>query len=119
MPVPMARDTHTKTVTIAISGNLSGAIDMRRYSMLIVHMPAAWTAASIGFKVSSSDAGTFQALYDDDGDLVQIDSPAASASYQANAEVAGAHWVKLWSQNGSGTNTAQAAARTLVLDLKS
>jgi hypothetical protein len=115
----ITRDTHVKSVTIALNGNLSDAIDMRHFTMLIVHMPAAWTAASIGFKVSSSNGGTYQPLYDDDGDLVQIDSPAASATYQANAEVAGAHWLKLWSQNGSGTNTAQAAARTLALDLKS
>ena len=119
MPYLMARDTHVKSVTIANGAALSDAIDMRRYSFLVVHMPAAWTAASLGFHVSGSLAGTFQPLYDDDGNLVQIDSPAASQTYSAPAAVGGAHFVKLWSQNGSGTNTNQGAARTLALNVKS
>ena len=86
--------------------------------MLIVHMPAAWTAASIGFYVCDSYAGTYQKLYDDNGNLVQIDSPSAAGAYAAPAEVAAARWVKLWSQNGSGTDTNQAAARTITVALK-
>ena len=118
MPHLIARDNAVKSVTIASGGNLSDAIDFRRFSFLTVHMPSAWTAASIGFKISGSAGGTFQALYDDDGNLVQIDSPSASATYSAPAALGGAHFVKLWSQNGSGSNTNQAAARTLALDLK-
>jgi hypothetical protein len=106
------------SVTIALSGNLSGAFDMSRYSMGVVHMPAAWTAASLGFKVCAEEGGTYLPLYDETGTLVQISSPAASQSYNLPAELAGCRWVKLWSQNGSGTNTAQAAARTIGLDLK-
>ena len=118
MPVLTAQDNAVTSATIAASGNLSGAIDMRRFTRLLVHMPSAWTAASIGFKVAPSNGGTYQILYDDNGDLLQIDSAAASKSYAAPAGIAGAGWVKLWSQNGSGTNTAQAAARTLTLELK-
>ena len=66
MPFLMARDTHVKTVTIANGAALADAIDMRRYSFLIVHMPAAWTAASIGFHVSDSLGGTYEPLYGDD-----------------------------------------------------
>lgn len=115
------RDWNQKTMTITVSADddlTQEAIDMRHKSMLVVHMPSAWTSASIGFKVSSSETGTFLPLYDDNGNLVQIDSPSASQAYVAPAALAAALWVKLWSQNGSGTNTAQAADRTFTVDLK-
>jgi hypothetical protein len=108
----------TVTATIALDANLSGEIDMSGKAGLIVHMPAAWTAASIGFKVASYTGGTFQPLYDDDGNLIQIDSPSASKSYVAPASLFPARFVCLWSQDGSGNNTAQEAARSLVVDLK-
>jgi hypothetical protein len=115
----MYRETAVKTVTIASGAALSDAIDMRDFVYLSVALPSAWTAASIGFYVASSLGGTFQPLYDDDGNLAQIDSPAASKTYSAPAALGGGHFLKLWSQNGSGTNTNQAAERSLVVHLKS
>ena len=114
------RKSRTETINIANGGNLSTEIiDMRDYSMLVVNMPAAWTAASIGFKVAPEYAGTYAALYDDNGNLVQIDSPTAASVYSAPAEVAACRFVKLWSQDGAGSNTAQGAARALIVDKKS
>jgi hypothetical protein len=115
----LTRESSHVTVTIANGANLSGEIDMSQFSMLIVHMPSAWTAASIGFKVASESGGTFLPLYDDDGNLLQIDSPGASKAYAAPAGVAGCSFVKLWSQNGSGTNTNQGGDRSIVVELKS
>jgi hypothetical protein len=112
------RDHTTVDVTIANGASLSQAIDFRQFSLMTVRMPATWTAASIGFKVSDTAGGTFSPLYDDGGSLVQISSPTANNAYVAPAEVAAGHWVKLWSQNGSGSDTNQAAARTLAVDLK-
>jgi hypothetical protein len=118
MPFLMARDTHVKTVTIANGAALSDAIDMRRYSFLVVHMPAAWTAASIGFQVSDSLGGTYDPLYDDDGNLLEITSPAVDKAYTAPAAVAAAHFLKIWSEtSGSGVN--QGAERSLILEVKS
>lgn len=108
----------TATLTIANGAALSDELDFRYYSMLTVHMPAGWTAASIGFHVAHTSGGTFQPLYDELGNLVQISSPSASRSYSVPPELAGAQYVKLWSQNGSGTNTNQGAARSLVVSLK-
>jgi len=108
-----------KSQTIASGAALSDAFDMSKYTMGTLNMPAAWTAASIGFQVSSTEGGTYQAVYDDDGNLIQIDSPTASNSYTLPATVANFHWVKLWSQDGSASGTNQAAARTITLDLKS
>jgi len=108
-----------KTATIAQNGNLSGEVDMGGYTSGIVFMPAAWTAASIGFKASSTPSGTYAILCDASGSLAQIDSPAASKAYALPSAVGGASYIKLWSQDGSGSDTAQAAARTLTLHLKS
>lgn len=113
------RKSVTETVNIANGANLTTEIiDMRDYSLLLVHMPAAWTSASIGFKVSSESAGTFLPLYDDNGTLVQIDSPAVDCAYSAPPEVAVCRFVKLWSQDGSASNTNQGAARALIVDKK-
>jgi len=113
------RKSQTQTVNIANGANLTTEIiDMRDESMLVVHMPAAWTSASIGFKVSSQAAGTFLPLYDDNGNLVQIDSPAVDCAYVAPADVAACRFVKLWSQDGAAANTNQNAARVLIVDKK-
>ena len=118
MPFLMARDNHVLTATIASGAALSDVIDMRRFSFLTVHMPAAWTAASMGFYVSSSEGGTFLPLYADDGNLVEITTPTADKAYTAPATVGGAHFVTLWSEtSGSGVN--QAAERSLIVELKS
>jgi hypothetical protein len=114
----LLRNHKYSSQTIASGGNLSDAFDFRAYTMGLIHMPAAWTAASIGFKVCNTAGGTYLPLYDKNGSLVQITSPAASKAYALPAELAGAHFVKLWSQDGTGSNSNQAAARTLVVDLK-
>jgi len=116
--VDIGRRFTTTALTIANSGHLSDELDMRGSSMLIVHMPAAWTAASIGFQVSPTTGGTFIPLYDDDGNLLQIDAPTASKAYQAPDGIAGSGFVKLWSQDGSGSNTAQGAERSIPVTLK-
>jgi len=109
----------TTTLTIAESGHTSDAFAFGKYLYGQIRMPAAWTAASIGFKVSNTEDGTFLPLYDHDGNLVQIDSPSVDGAYQIPTALVAAGWVKLWSQNGSGTNTAQAAERSIIVDIKS
>jgi hypothetical protein len=117
MPILSAHDTFTITAAIANGAALSDAFRFSRFSSLIIRMPAAWTAASLGFHVSNSQGGTYVPLYDEDGSLVEITSPAVDKAYTAPAALAGAHWVKLWSETG-GSGVNQAAARTLGLDLK-
>ena len=114
----LERQDSTVTATIALGAAVSDAIDMQQYAMGTVHMPAAWDAASIGFKVSTTLAGTYLPLYDESGALVQIASPAVDQAYTLPARVAACRFVKLWSQNGAGTDVAQTAARSLPLDLK-
>ena len=110
---------HTQQkVTIANGEALSEEFYLAPYTFLLVHMPAAWTAASVGFKVAQEEDGTYQPLYDEAGNLVQIASPAVDKVYSAPAEVAGGLFVKLWSQDGAGANTNQGAERKLGLSMK-
>ena len=113
----MRRSTN-ETKTIGASAALSDVMDFRAWAGGIILMPGTWTAASIGFQVAATSGGTYYPLYDEDGSLVQIASPTASKAYAIPAEVFGASFVKIWSQNGSGTGTNQAAARALVITLK-
>lgn len=107
-----------ESLTIANGANTSEEFDFTLYTMLTVHMPAAWTAASIGFQVAHTSGGTFQPLYDELGNLVQISSPAVDRSYQAPPELAGSRYVRLWSQNGAGVNTNQGGDRSISVSLK-
>jgi len=108
----------SKTATIAAGVALSDAIPFAEFAGAVVHMPAAWTAASIGFHVSSTLAGTYTPLYDDDGNLVQIDSPAVDQSYTFPDAVFPCMFIKLWSQDGSAGDTNQVAEASLLVDLK-
>ena len=114
----VSRFERNLTVTIAKTANLSEEIDMSDKALLALHMPSAWTAASIGFKASPTPGGTFQPVYNSNGVLVQISSPTASKTYIAPAEIAACRYIKLWSQDGSGANKAQGAERAIGVELK-
>lgn len=106
-------------VTIPAGEALStGIIDFTSHTMGILHMPAEWTAASIGFHVRSSRDGSFLPLYDENGTLVQIASPTINLAYIFPPELAGVLFFKLWSQNGSGIDADQASGRVVGVDLK-
>lgn len=115
----LQRLTKYETVTIAINTAISGAIDVSRYSGMQVFMPAVWTSANIGFKVCATEGGTYVQLNDKDDALVEIASPTAAIAHNAPSEIFPSLWLKLWSQDGAGSDTNQAAARTLTLVLKS
>ena len=109
-------------VTIANGEALSGEIDLRDFAAGIVYMPAAWTAADLGVKVAHTSGGTFQPLKDASNGYdttVSIDAVVASACYHLPEWVFAAQYIKLWSHNGSGTDTHQAAARDIYVMLKS
>ncbi len=112
---------HTKVVSLTIANGEaeSDAFDMKDYAGGQLMMPAAWTAANIGFKVASSQGATYYPLYDSDGAIVEITSPAVDNAYQLPIELYGALWVKAWSQDGSANDTNQGAARTLIVEVKS
>jgi hypothetical protein len=113
------RLTKVESATIANGAAVSGAIDVSRYSGMQVFMPAAWTAANIGFAVCATEDGTFVQLNDKTDAIVEIASPAVDLAYAAPVEIFPSMFLKLWSQDGAGSDTNQAAARTLTVVLKS
>ncbi len=119
MPVIINRTTKTQSLTIANGAAVSDAFDMRDYSGGNLYMPAAWTAANIGFQIAIDAGGTFYPLYDDTAAIVEIASPAVDTAYTLPSELFAACFVKLWSQDGAGADTNQGAARTVVIELKS
>ena len=116
--MPINRGTTIKSLTIENGAAVSEAFDMAIHAGATILMPAAWTAATIGFKVCASEDGTFLPLYDDSGSIVEV-SAAASKAFAAPAELYGAAWVQLWSQDGAGSDTNQGADRAITVLLKS
>lgn len=114
----MLREDSARTVTIASGTAVSGAIDFRDYSMMIVHIPAAWTAADLSFRTSTTVDGTFDDLNDEFGALLEIAGVAVDSAYVAPAKIAPAHFIQIVSQSG-GTPVNQGADRDLILELKS
>ena len=115
----MLRASVTATATIGAGAFLSDEIDMQTYSGGNVYIPAVWTPADIGFHVAPASGGTFEPLYDDNGNLVQITVGAVTdRCYSMPPEVYACRFIKLWSQN-AGVNQNQAAERSMVYELKS
>lgn len=112
------RQTDVIDFVIANGEAESGAVDIGGVSGLMIYMPAAWTAASLGFTVCGTPDGDFLPLSDHLKELTQIDSPAVNNAYSAPPEVFAAKYIKLWSQNGSGSDTNQGAARTIAVTMK-
>ena len=103
----------TKTLTIAAAAALSDEFKMEGYSEILIFMPAAWTAASIGFHVTDASGGTFVPLFDADGD--EIETTAAVDQAYSITTVSGPY-AKLWSQT-AGTGVAQVAERSITVVL--
>ena len=116
----LLRTVASINATIVSGSALSGVFDMSLYTMSIIHMPAVWETAYVGFKVGRSTKGVFLPLYDNAGSLVQISGPpTVNKAYSLPPELAGCHYVKLWSQNGSGVDVIQSATVVIGIDIKS
>jgi len=113
----MLRDSRVLTVTIPASGSLSDAFDMGPFAGGYLVMPAAWTSASIAFKVAPEAGGTYVALYKAAA-LVELGGSTVDVAYLLPADLAGCRYVKLWSEK-AGSDVNQGAARTFTVVLKS
>ena len=108
------------TVTIGAGNSVSEMIDMRKYSRMLVHLPASgWTAGDLGFMVSTMPAGEFKPLFDENCSPVALTDFFWGVAYCAPDCVGKTRFVRLWSCNASGcTSTSQAADRYFEIDLK-
>ena len=108
------------TATIANGAALSDAIQLSGHQLAAIQMPAAWTAASIGFHVSH-DGVTYVPLYKQDGStLVAITLPTADKAFGLDdgiVDLAPWNYVKLWSQTG-GAGVNQGAERIIKVVVK-
>ena len=116
---PMARNSEQKIVTILNGAAISEAVFFAPFVSGVLHMPAAWTAAGIGFLVCSTPDGTFLPLLEEDGaTYVLITGPAVDQAYVLPDKLAGALHFQLWSNDGIGGDTNQGADRVITLELK-
>ena len=105
-----------QVVTILNGAALSDGVVFGKYSKGVIHLPAAWTAADIGFYVSSEADGTFLPLYDGANPVV-ISGPDADRVFPLPAALAGALVFQLWS-NTAGADENQLADRAITVELK-
>lgn len=107
------------TVGIIINKAITTTVDARGASGGIIITPALWTDAKMAFKVCSTSGGTFVPLRSASGAIVEITGVVvdASGAYPLPAELFGAPYFQIWSENG-GSDVNQAAARSLVVALK-
>ena len=104
------------SVTINSGASLSGALDISQYIAGIVHFPAAWTTARLGFYVASTTGGTFLPYSNSTG-LVQVSTVATNNAYELPSDLAPVRWIKFSSQNSTGVAVNQLnTARVLILD---
>lgn len=93
------------TVTIASGQTLSGAADLHGTTLLGFYMPAAWTAATIGYK-ASQDNVTFADVYDSAGNA-KTSTVAASQFIPLNlSDFVGVRYLKLVSSASQGADRA-------------
>lgn len=112
------------TVAIASGAAVSETVTLTttRPRGLAVLVPSAWTAADIGFEIST-DNSAWVPLYGDTGLRIKITTIATAASqlYIAPTEVWAAcafPYLRLASLNtGTGANANQGAARSLIVVL--
>ncbi len=118
-PMSLTRTPAAIAANIAINTAKSSVISMADYSGGLLQTPAAWTAASIAFKVCDTPDGTFVPLRDQAANLVEITDVVANAAaaYPLPDELFGALYFKIWSET-DGSDTNQQAARALTITLK-
>ena len=113
------RENQVEDVVIANGAAVSGVLRFVNFAGGMVIMPAAWTSASLGFKVCDTEDGTFAIAMDEDGaTYLEIASPAVDTAYNIPAKMFGAHYVQLWSSDGAGADENQGAERTITVMMK-
>lgn len=105
---------YTSVVTIPINTAETNAVKINGDSIVGVIMPAAWTAAGLGFAVSL-DGSTFVNVYDETAEVRKTQADAGRMlSFTTKIPCPG--WVKVRSLNtGTGAGVNQLAARTFYL----
>lgn len=113
-PLPVAPAPVTITATIPANQTTSGAVDLKGASLVMIHMPGAWTAADIKFLSAPTETGTYQPVFDD----VDVEIVAKAAAGRAIAIRSGALALAQCRFLKFVSTVNQAAARDLILSVK-
>ena len=103
---------HLLTASIALNGNLSGAVDTDNGQPIGIAMPAAWDAANLTFQVSHDGGTTFNNLYDKDGTEYTVTASTSRYIILPPADFAGITHFKIRSGTAA-TPVTQTAARSI------
>lgn len=82
----MYRKPRTITLTVANGQTTSGVIDLTVYVLAGIILPAALTSTAITLTVCDTRGGTYQPLYDSDGNQVSLAVAASRAVGLSGAE---------------------------------
>lgn len=92
--------------TIASGGSLSSEINLSGSRVFAIQMPSSWTAASLTFQGSDKAGGTYNNIYDEEGN--EVTAPVMDNRYHVNFWL-GPHlverglweqWALAWTANG-------------------
>lgn len=103
-------------VRIASGESLSTALDIDGALAIAIHMPAAWTTASLTFQ-ASFDGTTYNNVYDDAGNEVTVTAAASRAITILSNYLTPFRFIKIRSGT-SGSAVNQAAARAIIVEHK-
>lgn len=108
---------HFETVTIAAGASASADIFSQGHALVGIFMPAAWTAANIGYEVSF-DNKTWVTAYDNAQNLEQSKVQASSFISIPLGDAIFAPFLRLKSVDATNAAVNQVAAATLILVLR-
>ena len=103
------------TATIANGASLSDALTLNGGKVVVIEMPAAWTAAVLTFQ-SSMDGTNYFNVYHDDGTEVYIIVDITRRVHVDIEALSQQKYIKLRSGTSS-TVVAQGAARTIYVEV--
>jgi hypothetical protein len=116
LPAQRTKPTFIKAVTgtIAESGNLSGAIDLKLHTVVMIVMPPSWVTANLTFQCSV-DGGAYTNVYEVDGTEWTVTAAASRAIQIAPEDLTGCGFIKIRSGTSGSPVTQTSAAVFLVL----
>ena len=102
------------SVTIAAATGLAEAVNTQGHALVGILMPAAWTAAKLGYDVSL-DGVTYRTAYDNGGNLEQTTVELSAYIAIPQSDTVFAPMIRVKSVDASNVAVAQSADRALTL----
>lgn len=102
------------TVTIPANGNLAEVVNTQGQALVGILMPAAWTAAKIGYDVSI-DGVTFRTAYDNGGNYEQSTAEASAFICIPQSDTIFAPYIRIKSVDATNVAVNQVAAAAITL----